>query len=293
MHDRHPDPALEADYNIRPRRPDYEPVVLPRWNAASETARETLDCRLDLAYGAAPRQALDFFPTADSRNRPTVVYLHGGFWQRGDKSIYSFVARPFVQAGISVAIAGYSLCPDVGMATICHQARSLFAWLWQNAGELCIDQNRLYAMGHSAGGHLTAIALGTDWPRHAPGLPPDLVKGGVPLSGLFDLAPLRRTSINGALNLSAEDIAHESPIRHPPVRDTPVLAVCGGNETDGFIQQTARYHAMVSAISTRTRHYLAPGLDHIDVVDALVDPQAPLFGLARDLILDRQWGGTP
>ena len=275
---------LERQYNVRLARPDFESKVIPDWLGRSATFRHSTNCTLDLSYGSLPRERLDFFPADDDANGPVLLFFHGGYWQRFDKSVFSFVAEPFVRHGISVVLASYGLCPSVRLSRISSQARQAAAWVWRNAGELRVSQDRLYVAGHSAGGHLTAMVMATDWPTIGADLPCDLVKGGIPISGLFELEPLRHTSVNVALRMDATEAASESPINHPPSSDAPQLVVCGGAESAEFHRQSDIY---VEAFATSARHmerYTVPNCDHMDVLSALADANSIFFQKAMRLI---------
>ena len=144
---------LEVQYMLRNTRPGYEENDIPRWLEQSELFRAKANGRLDLTYGPWPRNKLDFFAP---KGLPVglVLYIHGGYWQRGDKSVYSFIAEPFLRRGYSVAVMNYQMCPDVRLTEIAPQARNAVKWLWRNADELDIIRNNFNIMGHSAGGIL-------------------------------------------------------------------------------------------------------------------------------------------
>src|SRR5690606_17743729 len=127
------------------------------------------------------------------------------------------------------------------ISAITPQARRAVAWLWKNAEKLGISADKIHVMGHSAGGHITGMLMGTDWPAIDPALPKDLIKGGIPLSGLFDLEPLRFTSINDGVRMDAAEAKAQRPMNHPPVSNAPQLVVCGGAETDEFHRQSDMY----------------------------------------------------
>ncbi|MCD1265408.1 esterase [Shinella sumterensis] len=277
------DEEIELQYNLRVGRPDYDTVVVSDWIERSEEARKSLDCRLDIAYGVGTKQKLDVF-YARSTDAPTLIFFHGGYWQRGDKSVYSFLASPFVANGVNVILVGYHLCPEVSITAISVQAREALAWIWKNADELMIDRLKLTVMGHSAGGHITAMLMGTDWRTLAPDLPLDLVKAGIPVSPLNALEPIRRTSLNIAVGMDAAEAEAESPMNHPPVTDAPQLVVCGGRETAEFHRQSDIY---VAAFATATRpmeRYSVPDCDHFDELNALADTSSPFFKKSLALI---------
>jgi arylformamidase len=145
------------------------------------------------------------------------------------------VADVPVAAGAAVAVLNYDLCPAVTVDTIVAQCRAAAAWVYRNATRLNGDPTRIFVSGHSAGGHLTAMTLATDW--KAAGLPADLVKGGLPISGIFDLHPIRRTSINDDTRLDQAAADRLSPLYLKPAAMPPVVAAVGAKETFGFIEQ--------------------------------------------------------
>ncbi len=274
---------LELQYNLRLARPDYETDIVPRWIRQSAALRERVNCGLDLAYGQGARERLDFFP-APVKNAPTIVYFHGGYWQRGDKSVYSFLAEPFLKSGVSVALVNYDLCPAGSISGIVSQARQSLSWIWRTLEEIGASRDRLYVMGHSAGGHITALLMATHWPTFGAGLPHDMIKGGVPISGLFELEPLRSTSINDAVRMTAEEARMQSPMLHVPATDAPQIVVCGGRETEEFHRQADEY---VQAFSTSKRsfdRYVVPDADHFDELDALRDEKSIFFQKVHALV---------
>jgi len=268
------DEHLESQYNVRAARADYEQVAAD-WNRRSEAFRGTAGGFIDAAYGPGARHRLDIFtagPTA-----PTLVYLHGGYWQRGDKSAYSFVAEPFVARGVNVVLMNYTLCPKATVPGITGEIRRGLAWLYRNSGEHGLAADRINVTGHSAGGHLTAMMLATRWPELGSDLPGDLVKSGIPISGLYDLTPLRHTTINQAAGID-DDAAREcSPLFLEPAPGARVLAVAGGAETAAFHTQMAKLAERWSAAGASIEQYVEPEVDHFDVVNRLADPDSGLF----------------
>ena len=140
---------FDAQYNLRAGRPDYETTVIPDWVERSESARATLKCQIDIRYGEGDKQMLDVF-TGRTADAPVLVYFHGGYWQRGDKSIYSFLASPYIEAGVNVVVVGYDLCPDVSITRISGQAREALTYIWQHASDLGLNRDQITVMGHSA-----------------------------------------------------------------------------------------------------------------------------------------------
>ena len=132
-------------------RANYETIDIPSWVERSKRFLESAEVTRDIVYGPRERNTLDFYPAANS-DGTFVLYIHGGYWQRGDKSVYSFMAEPFVASSVSVAVMNYQMCPDAHLAEIAPQARFAVAFLWRNSGELGISRDNFNVMGQSAGG---------------------------------------------------------------------------------------------------------------------------------------------
>lgn len=269
------DLAFEAEYNLRARHGGYEDF-LARWREESVRVRGALVGELDIPYGDGPDARLDIF-AAEGDAAPILVFIHGGYWRGLDKADFSFVAEPFVQAGVSVAALNYSLAPAVTIDAIVEQCRAALGWLYRNAERCNGMPERLFVTGHSAGGHLTAMMMLTDWA--ARGLPADLVKGGTPISGLFDLAPIRQTSINDDVRLDRASAARNSPIAllsdlRPP--DMPLLAAVGADETAEFVRQSRTFAEAWRRHGAPSTAMELAGLHHFDVILELADPTSPL-----------------
>jgi arylformamidase len=261
---------LDLQFNNRARVPDH-PTYLARYPEASARARAVLGGRLDLAYGPGPRQKLDLFmPSASGRRVPVLVFIHGGYWQALDKSHFSFLARPWLRAGAAFAAIGYPLCPDVIMDGLVASVRAGIAWLAAEADTLGLDARRMVVTGHSAGGHLTAMAM------TGPG--PDLA-GGIALSGLYDLEPIRLCYLNAALRLDADMARRLSPVHLPPPRGGRLVLTVGGAESEEYHRQQ---DMLADAWKLEARSLA--GLDHFAIVDTLADPGHPVFQMAADLL---------
>lgn len=269
---------LEAQYNLRLGRPDFEETVLKRWIALSKVTRASSSATLDIRYADGPKQMMDVFSCGEP-DSATLVYIHGGYWKSGDKSIYGFLAEPFLSHGVNVAIVGYDLCPDVSVTHISEEAREALAYLWQHSTELGLNQDRICVMGHSAGGHITEMMMGTRWSVLGGSLPDDLIKVGIPISPLSFLEPVRLTEgLNTGIRMDAVEAKSQSPmINHPPLTDAPQLVVVGGAETDEFHRQARMY---VEAFGTADRSielFIVPDVDHFDELNVLADPDSEFF----------------
>ena len=269
---------FDAQYNLRAGRPDYEETVIPNWIKDSKKARENLNCTLDVRYADGDNQKLDVFLCGDKK-APTLIWIHGGYWQRGDKSIYSFLASPFVEIGANVIIVGYDLCPNVSMTRISEELREAVSFIWNNGKILGINRDKISVMGHSAGGHLTQMMMATDWPARDSAFPLDIIKAGIPVSPLSYLEPVRLTlALNANLQMDAIEANLESPMtNHPPHTNAPQLVVVGGAETDEFHRQSEMY---VNSFKTQQRMiemYVVPDVDHFDELNVLADQESTFF----------------
>jgi len=259
----------EAEYNNRARIPEYRDIVA-RWQATSAADRLTARTDLDQPYGPGERQRYDLFH-AGERSAPLVVYIHGGYWQMGGRQDMSFVTRAFNAAGIDVAVPSYSLCPAVSVMQIVEELRRCLAVLW------AATNKRPVVVGHSAGGHLTAAMLASEW-RTVPGAPVDLVRAGCALSGVFELAPLVATTMNAATRLDHTAAAEASPLLWPPPPPGRVLvAAVGSEETSEFHRQSRALTEVWAKAGLATEYLSIAGANHFTIVDELTRPDSALF----------------
>jgi arylformamidase len=242
--------------------------------AANAAARVDRAARLDVPYGAHAREKIDFF-LAERPDAPLLIYIHGGYWRARDRSDFSFLAPAFLARGISLACVGYPLCPEVRLRRIVDSCRQAVCFIAGEAVRFGIDPARLHIAGHSAGGHLAAMMMATDWRDR--GQPADLVKTGVAISGIYDLAPLALTKINADIHLDAAEIADLSPIRLAPRHRGPLIITAGGKETAEFLRQAAAIAAAWRGLGMAVAAIDSPGFHHFDVVDTLGDPGAEMF----------------
>lgn len=259
----------EAEYNNRRRVPEHT-EIMARWAAHSARVRATLAHELDLSYGSGPRNRFDLFAAPEgTADGPLVAYIHGGYWQRGDRVDYSFVAEALVGRGVVVALPSYTLCPEATIAQIVDEMRQFLVALWRRTAK------RPVIVGHSAGGHLAAAMMATDWSRHD--APADLVRAGYAISGVFDLTPLIPTSLNEALRLTPEAAREASPILWPPPpRDRTFVAAVGGAESQEFLRQSLDITAAWSAAGVKAECVVVPNANHFTVVDELTRPESAM-----------------
>ena len=273
------------EYNNRQLVPDH-PVYLERWARDSERARATMTCHLDQRFGDSPGETMDIFP-ARKGDGSCMMFIHGGYWRALDKKDHSFLAPPWVDAGVSLAVVNYDLCPKVTVEEIVRQMLRASRWLWLHAEDYGMDEDRLHVCGHSAGGHLTAMMMAAIWPALDRRLPKDLFKGGLAISGIYDLRPMVQVDwLNGDLRLDEEAALKVSPAFLPPATRAPVMSCVGGDESSEFRRQNA-------LLGERWRGAFAgdipmPGTQHFSVLDGLGKQSSALFAGARRMMkLDR------
>jgi len=216
-------PAYGNDqYNNGKRVADLS-AILTRWKTDAAKARAALSMRAALVYGGEECETLDLFePKGMPGPRPVLVFIHGGYWRSLSKNEFSWIAAPYVARGIKVAIVDYGLSPRYPLEDIVRQNLAAVAWLWSHAERLGIARERIVVSGHSAGGHLAALMMAAHWSVYRPNLPAKLVHGGVAISGLFDMEPLRHTPyLNADLHLTLDRVAPLSPLYMKPRRSSP------------------------------------------------------------------------
>jgi arylformamidase len=223
---------VERGYNNRAAVPDH-PHWFAEFRRRSDAAYAGHRHERDVRYGGRPRQTLDLF-LPESKPRGTLVFIHGGYWRALDKSDHAFVAPPFLARGIAVATLNYDLCPSVSISDIVDETREAIAFIARQHAARA--PRPIIVSGHSAGGHLAAMMLATDWSRH--GFAENPVDGAMSLSGVHDLAPLVHFSYNVDLKLTHDEARRLSPVNMTPTTQAPLLVAVGADETSEFLRQS-------------------------------------------------------
>ncbi len=262
-----PDPWLQSEYDNGAKVPEY-PAIMARWGAEAASFRAAQEgAELGLRYGASERQAMDIFWPGTRRDVPILMFVHGGYWRSMDRSWFSHLARGLCAHGVAVAMPSYDLCPNVSLAALVEQVRGAAAFL------MARHDRDIFAAGHSAGGHLTAMLLATDWASRGTARS---VRGGLALSGLFDLVPLVQTSINDALRLDVAEARLLSPV-HLPAPVAKLRALVGGLEGTEYLRQSRNISNAWSGIWSAI-----DGDNHFTVIDPLADPSSSLVRVLYD-----------
>ncbi len=277
--------ALYAQYNNRAM---IAPEALAAIKADQERRADAFRAaagraELDVAYGPDPRERLDLFLPEGARP-PLLAYIHGGYWQWNDKEPFAFLAEHLVAGGAAFANIEYALCPAVTLSELTDQIRRALAYLWREADRFGYDRGRIVVSGHSAGGHLTAMMMATDWPAFGAGLPARLVSAGLPISGIYELEPIRLTPLNDAVRLDAAEARELSPILLDPASPAPMAVVLGGAESDEFHRQAEAFAATWRKAGVASDVLTVPGRDHFTVLNALAEPGHQVLAAAHRLL---------
>jgi arylformamidase len=243
-----------------------------RWWEASAAIRAEPRSRLDLRYGSRPRATLDYFHAGPAKS-PLLVFIHGGYWQRNEKERFSFVVPGPRAHGINVAIPGYTLAPEVRLTDIVAEIRDALTFLVDRAEELGFDSNAVFVGGWSAGGHLTAAV--SDHPA---------VRGGLPISGIFDLEPIALSVLNDKLSLDANEVVTLSPLRRLSDYTPPLRLFVGDAELPELKRQSAAYAQAARARGLPCSLTVLEGHHHFSVLNELSDPDGALTRSLLDLI---------
>jgi arylformamidase len=260
----------EVEYDNRARVPEH-PEIFARWQREGATYRAAAhNAKLGLSYGPSLRRTIDLFPAKDDDKAPFALFIHGGWWRSLEPSMFSQLAAGPNARGISVAVAGYDLCPNCSIADIIDQMRSACLMLWRKR------RQRIFVYGHSAGGHLAACLVATDWKTFGPDVPADLVPAAYAISGVFDLLPLVQVSQNQDLRLDEAEARRVSPLYWPVPAGRSLDAVVGALESSEFLRQSKAIVEAWRQGMALTRYEEIAGTNHFTVVDPLSDPNSAM-----------------
>ena len=275
--------ALDTAYDVENSVPDFM-VYARKFMADSEAAEAAIaDKRLGVPYGPTLMENLDVYrPAQASRKAPILVFVHGGYWKSLTSRVFSTVATGPVQAGMCLLNVTYDLCPQVEIGEIVRQIRAAVAWAARNAESFGGDPDRIIVAGHSAGGHLTATTMLTDWSRY--GLPPDVVKGGFAISGLFDLEPLSYSFLQPSLRLTGETIRRCSPQFNVVPVAAPLAMTWGDADPDAFAGQSKDFARAWQAAGNRCGTFVIENANHFEVLEGFRTADGVMVRTVLDLL---------
>ena len=282
--------ALDAAYDQAAYAPNREQLIKRRISD-SERARHQIGEPERAAYGAAEIEQLDIYRTG-SAAAPVFIFIHGGAWRSGRSRDFATPAEMFIAAGAHYVVPDFAWVQDVGgsLIVLADQVCRAIAWVHRNAADFGGDPNRLYLGGQSSGGHLAAVALTTDWRRNF-GLPADIIKGGMCISGMYDLIPVRLSARSAYVKFDNATVAALSPICHLDQLHAPLVVAYGTCETPEFQRQSREFAAAVKAAGKRVQLLVGEHCNHFELPETLGNPYGLLGRAALDLIGLRAEGG--
>ena len=248
--------ALDAAYNNADAVPDSQERIA-RWRERSAAVRAGSGARLDIPHGSRPRARFDYF-SSGAAQAPLFVFIHGGYWQRNDKDMFALVADGPRAHAIDVATVGYTLAPDVRLTDIVEEIPQAVTALSGRAAQFGFDR-------WSAGGHLTAMVA-----SHP------AVRGGLPISGIFDLEPMALCYLNDKLQLEPGEIETLSPLRVFPTGMAPLRLFVGGSELPEMQRQSATYAEAARTRGLPVTFTTLPGHDHFSILEELSQPHGAI-----------------
>ena len=280
---------LDAAYDQAAYQPNIQ-QLRDRWIANSERTRARIGLPERHAYGRSEIEKLDIFRTrGTTAPAPIFIFIHGGAWRAGTAKTYAAPAETFIHAGAHYVVPDFTWVQDAGgsLFPMAQQVRRAIAWVWHNAASFGGDRDRLYVGGHSSGAHLAAVALTTDWPLSFD-LPPDVIKGRLCSSGMYDLAPVRLSHRSSYVKFTDEMVEELSPIRHLDRLTAPLIVAYGTYETPEFQRQARDFAAAVGDAGKPVELLIGDHYSHLELPETLCNP----YGLLGAAAL-QQMGLTP
>ena len=262
----------EFQYNPQKAFPDFGKHA-PARAPLNEQARTGLKAHLDVRYGDQKLRAIDIYPAEQQAGgSPVHIFLHGGYWRGQDKQNFAFIAGALVPLGITTVIANYELCPDSTLDGVVDSALAAFEWTCLNIGTYGADPRRISVSGHSAGAHLAAEIVATNWP--ARGVDPAVLTGATMISGIFDPTPSIGTAVNQQLRLTEEMARRHDVERREPLVRCPIALIAGGLEPNQWVDQSFRYYHHLRKHGFNPELHVLDGHDHFGILADYLDPQS-------------------
>ena len=275
--------ALDRAYNQAAYAANREQLIARR-DSTSRAALARLAPPRRVPYGDGAIERLDIYRTKKD-GAPIFVFIHGGAWRAGRAENFATPAEMLLAAGAHYVVPDFSHVQDVdgSLLVMADQVRRAVAWVWRNAVSFGGDAGRLYVGGQSSGGHLAAVALTTDWPR-AFDLPANLIKGGLCISGMYDLLPVSLSARNDYVKFDDTTIAELSPLRHLDRLTAPLVVAYGTCETPEFQRQARDFAAAVEAAGKPVRLIVGEHYNHFELPETLSNPYGLLGRAALEMI---------
>lgn len=240
------------------------------WEQRSSDMRRRYSAHLDLRYGPRERNRIDFLKAAE--NAPTLLFIHGGYWQHRAKEVFTLFAAGPMAHGINVALIGYTLAPDATLDQIVAEIHAGIDSLTGQLPSLGAEDGGIVVSGWSAGGHLTSMAL--SHPK---------VRAGLGISGIYDLEPIRHSYLNVKLALDGPMSHRNSPMAQTDGPMKPLSLVVGSAELLLLRKQTADFAAHRARYGLPVTYEEIPGADHFTIMNEMTSPQGRITTLIRQL----------
>ena len=262
---------LDDAYDQTVYAPNQKLLALRR-AAASKATLARLGEPMRLAYGPTEIEKLDIYKTSRP-NAPVNVYIHGGAWRNGQAKDFAFPAEVFINAGAHFVVVDFVQITETGgdLMPMVGQVRSALAWVYKNAASFGGDADRIYITGHSSGAHLSGCTLVTDWQKNFD-LPANIIKGGLLISGMYDLKPVRLSKRSEYVKFTDEIEQALSSQRHLDKLNAPIIVAYGTQETPEFQRQGREFAAAVKAAGKPVELIVGEGFNHFEMQETLGNP---------------------
>ncbi len=261
--------ALDLQYNNRANALDHE-SHLQQWELVNRQTEKKYTLHKNLVYGELERESLDIFPS-DLPNAKTLVFIHGGYWYKNGPFDVYLVAEAFRSYGITTVLIGYPLMPDHPMEQLVASCRKAIGWVFQNVSKHNGNPDEVYVAGHSAGGHLAAMMMATNWPQFNSTLPSNIIKGVCAISGLYNLLPVQLCYVNEILKMDPATVIRNSPVHLLPETHCPLILAVGGEETAEYKAQTRELFTVWKEKGADVEMWEIEGTHHFSVLTALLE----------------------
>ena len=255
--------------------------ILRGYSDESASIRAQMRHRRDVPYGPGDDERLDIYPPT-ATGAPIHVHIHGGSWRFRNKDDGALMAPRFVAAGAALVAPDFSLIPKARIPDMIDQLRRALAWVYANAESFGGDRDNIHLSGHSSGAHLAGVLLTTDW--QAMGLPADLIKTGLLMSGMYDLRPVMLSARSDYVKLSAAEVLELSAILHLERINVPILLACGTAETPEFQRHPQAFAAALRATDKRVETLVVEEANHFQMLQEAGSPDSPLSSAAVALM---------